>query len=192
MNQFNNFLKLLGVLLMFSFFSSGVQAGSSYDYSFKTLSGQEPLPLSQYKGKVLLIVNTASECGFTKQYADLEKLYEKYRDRGLVILGVPSNDFGGQEPGSNQEIAKFCEVKFKVSFPMAAKEIVSGDKAHPFYLWAKKSLGFGTAPKWNFHKYLIDRNGKLVDFFNSTTSPDAARVHEAIEKLLAAEPNVKQ
>lgn len=192
MGQLSNYFKRLGVLLMFSIFSSGVQAGTSYDFSFKTLSGQEPLALSQYKGKVLLIVNTASQCGFTKQYADLEKLYQTYKDRGLVIIGVPSNDFGGQEPGNNQEIAKFCQVNFGVTFPMTAKEIVSGDKAHPFYLWAKKSLGFGTAPKWNFHKYLIDRNGKLVDYFNSTTSPDAPRVHEAIEKLLAAEPDSKQ
>lgn len=177
---------------MFSFFASGVQAGSSYDFTFKTLSGEQPLPLSQFKGKVLMIVNTASQCGFTKQYADLEALYKKYQDRGFVILGVPSNDFGGQEPGSNEEIAKFCQVQFKLSFPMAAKEIVSGDKAHPFYLWAKKTLGFGTAPKWNFHKYLISRDGQLVDYFNSTTSPNANRVHKAIEKLLAAEPDSKQ
>lgn len=177
---------------MFSFFSSGAQAGSSYDFSFKTLSGQQPLPLSQYKGKVLLIVNTASQCGLTKQYAGLEKLYEKYKDRGLVIVGIPSNDFGGQEPGSNQDIANFCQVNYSVSFPMAAKEIVSGEHAHPFYKWAKKTLGFGTAPKWNFHKYLIDRNGKLVDYYNSTTSPDATRLQEAIEQLLATEPNSTQ
>lgn len=176
---------------MFAIFSSGVQAGSSYDFSFKTLSGEQPMPLSQFKGKVVLIVNTASKCGFTKQYAGLEKLYEKYKDQGLVILGVPSNDFGGQEPGSNQEIASFCQLNFGVSFPMASKEIVSGDKAHPFYQWAKKTLGFGTAPKWNFHKYLIDRNGQLVDYFNSTTSPEATRVQEAIENLLAKEQEPK-
>lgn len=192
MGQLNKFLKALGGLLMVSLFSSSAQAGNGYDFSFKTLSGQHPLPLSQYKGKVLLIVNTASKCGFTKQYAELEKLYEKYKDRGFVILGVPSNDFGGQEPGSNEEIANFCQVNFGVTFPMAAKEIVSGDQAHPFYRWAKQTLGFGTAPKWNFHKYLIDRNGRLVDYFNSTTSPDATRVHEAIEKLLADEPDSKQ
>ena len=172
---------------MFSFFSSGTQAGSSYDFSFRTLSGQKPLPLSQFRGKVLLIVNTASQCAFTKQYAALEKLHEKYKDRGLVILGIPSNDFGGQEPGDSEEIAKFCQVNYNISFQMTAKEIVSGEKAHPFYKWAKKTLGFGTAPKWNFHKYLIDRNGRLVDYFNSTTSPDAIRVQEAIEKLLATE-----
>lgn len=170
---------------MFSFLSSSVQAGSSYDFSFKTLTGEQPLPLSQFKGKVLLIVNTASQCGFTKQYAGLEKLYEKYKDQGFVILGVPSNDFGGQEPGSNQDIASFCQLNFGVSFPMAAKEVVSGNSAHPFYQWARKTLGFGTAPKWNFHKYLIDRDGHLVDYFYTTTAPDASRLHDAIEQLLA-------
>lgn len=185
-------LKTLGGLLMVSLFAVGAQAGNCYEFSFRTLLGQQPLPLLQFKGKVLLIVNTASQCGFTKQYAELEELYKTYKDRGLVVLGVPSNDFGGQEPGTNQEIANFCQLNFGVSFPMASKEIVSGDKAHPFYQWAKKQLGFGTAPKWNFHKYLIDRNGNLVDYFNSTTSPSAARVHDAIEKLLASEPDVSQ
>jgi len=113
-------------------------------------------------------------------------LYEKYKDKGLVIIGVPSNDFGKQEPGSNDEIASFCKLNYGVSFPMAAKEDVVGDNAHPFYKWAYKTLGFGTAPKWNFHKYLIDRQGKLADYFNSTTAPDAPRLIKAIEKLLDA------
>ncbi len=174
---------------MVSSFSSNTQAStpqpeSAYDFSFKTLVGGKPLPLSQFKGNVLLIVNTASKCGFTKQYEGLEQLYQHYHASGLVILGVPSNDFGSQEPGTDTEIAEFCRLNYGVSFPMAAKEVVSGQKAHPFYAWAKKTLGFGTAPKWNFHKYLIDRNGKLVDYFNSTTSPNAGRVHEAIETLL--------
>lgn len=153
---------------------------SAYDFSFQTLKGHEPLPLSSFKGKVLLIVNTASKCGFTSQYAGLEKLYETYKDKGLVIIGVPSNDFGSQEPGSSEEIANFCHVNYGVSFPMTAKEIVSGKNAHPFYIWAKKELGFGTAPKWNFHKYLINRDGKLVNYFFSTTSPEAPRLIKAI------------
>jgi len=157
---------------------------NAYDFSFHTLTGDKPLPLSAYKGKVLLIVNTASKCGFTPQYAALEKLYEKYKDRGLVIIGVPSNDFGGQEPGTDQDIANFCQVNFGVTFPMAAKEVVSGKNADPFYLWARKELGFGTAPKWNFHKYLINRKGELVDYFYSTTSPDATRFINALEKAL--------
>ncbi len=161
-----------------------VSTTTAYDYSFKTLMDEEAAPLSNYKGKVVLIVNTASQCGFTPQYAELEKLHETYKDKGLVVIGVPSNDFGAQEPGTGKEIAAFCRLNYGVSFPMMAKEIVSGDKAHPFYLWAKQQLGFGTAPKWNFHKYLIGADGKLVDYFNSTTSPTSPRVTEAIEKLL--------
>lgn len=156
------------------------ESQNAYDFSFKTLRGNHELPLSSFKGKVILVVNTASRCGFTPQYASLEKLYLKFKDKGLVIIGVPSNDFGAQEPGTNEEIAHFCKVNFGVTFPMTAKEVVSGEHAHPFYLWAKKELGFGTAPKWNFHKYLINRDGKLIDYFNSTTSPDAARLEKAV------------
>ncbi|WP_392538121.1 glutathione peroxidase [Legionella sp. 227] len=157
---------------------------NAYDYSFHTLRGNEPLPLSSFRGKVLMIVNTASKCGFTPQYARLEKLYEQYKDRGLVILGVPSNDFGGQEPGTEQEIASFCQVNYGVTFPMTAKEVVSGKNAHPFYLWAREKLGFGTAPKWNFHKYIINRKGELIDYFYSTTSPEAGRLVKVVEKAL--------
>lgn len=158
---------------------------NAYDYSFHTLTGHKPLPLSSFRGKVLLIVNTASKCGFTPQYAGLEKLYEQYKDKGLVILGVPSNDFGGQEPGSEEEITSFCQINYGVSFPMASKEVVSGKKAHPFYLWAKKKLGFGSSPKWNFHKYLIDQNGKLITYFYSFTAPNSSRLIKSIEKALA-------
>ncbi|WP_454782104.1 glutathione peroxidase [Legionella sp. WA2022007384] len=157
---------------------------NAYDYSFHTLRGHDSLPLSSFKGKVLIVVNTASKCGFTPQYARLEKLYETYKDRGLVILGVPSNDFGGQEPGTEEEIASFCQVNYGVTFPMAAKEVVSGKDAHPFYLWARQKLGFGTAPKWNFHKYLINRNGELIDYFYSTTSPEAGRLVKVVEQAL--------
>jgi len=157
---------------------------SAYDYSFYSLVGHHPLPLSSFKGKVLIVVNTASKCGFTPQYAALEKLYERYKSRGLVILGVPANDFGRQEPGSEEDIAHFCQVNYGVTFPMTAKEVVSGDNAHPFYRWAKQELGFGTAPKWNFHKYLIDRNGKLINYFYSTTSPDSRRFVKAVEEAL--------
>jgi glutathione peroxidase len=159
---------------------------SAHDFSFTTLAGGEPMPLSAYTGKVLLIVNTASQCGFTPQYDGLEKLYQEYKEKGLVVIGVPSNDFGGQEPGSSEEIAQFCKLNFGVSFPMASKEVVSGEKAHPFYIWAKEELGFGTAPKWNFHKYLVGRDGALVDYFNSTTAPDAERLKNAVEKALEA------
>jgi glutathione peroxidase len=132
-----------------------------------------------------LIVNTASKCGFTGQYEGLEKLYTTYKDKGLVVIGVPSNDFGAQEPGTSEEIAKFCKLNYGVSFPMTSKEIVSGDEAHSFYKYASEALGFGTAPKWNFHKYLVNRKGVLVDYFNSTTSPDSASIKTAIESALS-------
>lgn len=164
--------------------SNSLHHDNAYDYSFHTLQGHEPLPLSSFQGKVVLIVNTASKCGFTPQYARLEKLYKDYKDRGLVVLGVPSNDFGSQEPGTEKEISNFCQVNYGVTFPMAAKEVVSGKNAHPFYLWAKQKLGFGTAPKWNFHKYLINRKGELIDYFYSTTAPDAGRVLKVIGKAL--------
>jgi glutathione peroxidase len=180
-------LLLTGVVMWpFSRANAASQDGTAYDYSFTTLIGEKPLPLSQFKGKVVLVVNTASQCGFTKQYDGLQKLYDTYKDQGFVILGVPSNDFGAQEPGSSEEIATFCKKNFGVTFPMASKQVVSGDEAHPFYLWARKTLGFGTAPKWNFHKYLIGRDGALLDYFNSTTSPEADSLKTAIEKALAA------
>ncbi len=157
---------------------------TAYDFSFEKISGGQ-LPLADFKGKTLLIVNTASECGFTKQYKDLQQLYDEFKNRGLVVIGVPANNFGGQEPGSNSEIANFCETRFAVSFPMAAKVDVVGKNAHPFYKWAGSVLGFGTKPKWNFHKYLVNKNGELIDYFNSTTSPLSDRVKQAIESGLS-------
>ena len=157
---------------------------SAYDFIFETLRGEKTLALSQFAGKILLIVNTASKCGFTGQYEGLETLYQHYQDKGLVVLGVPCDDFGHQEPGSSDDIAEFCQVNYGVSFPMTKKEHVKGADAHPFYVWAKKTLGFGTAPKWNFHKYLIDRQGNLIDYFSSPTKPSSKRVMAAIEKYL--------
>jgi glutathione peroxidase len=181
------FFVALGAFVMFSFLSSKAadQQGSAHDFAFTKLLGGDPLPLSDFKGKVVMVVNTASKCGFTPQFKVLEAVNAKYKEQGFVMIGVPSNDFGGQEPLNAEGIAKFCELNYGVTFPMTGKEVVSGDNAHPFYKWASKTLGFGTAPKWNFHKYLIDRNGKLVDYFNSTTAPDAERVTTAIEALLA-------
>ncbi|WP_058480611.1 glutathione peroxidase [Legionella waltersii] len=163
--------------------SSNTEKGA-YQFSFHTLVGHKPLPLSTYKGKVLMVVNTASKCGFTPQYKGLEELYVKYKDKGLVILGVPANDFGSQEPGTESEIAQFCQLNYGVSFPMTSKEVVSGKNAHPFFLWAREQLGFGSAPKWNFHKYLINRNGDVVNYFYSTTAPDSKRLVKQIEDLL--------
>ena len=159
-------------------------AQDAYAFSFNQLMSSQPLKLSDYKGKVMLIVNTASECGFTPQYKDLEALYQKYKDQGLVVIGVPSNDFGKQEPGSSEQIAKFCEVNYGVTFPMAKKEDVTGSDAHPFYQWAKAKLGTLSAPKWNFSKYLIDKKGNLVDYYISTTNPMDSKITKKIEKLL--------
>lgn len=177
---------LLITMSLFSMTPSYASESSknAYDFVFTELTKEEPMPLSKYKGKVILIVNTASHCGFTSQYEGLQKLYETYSSKGLIIIGVPSNDFGKQEPGNNKEIANFCKFNYGVSFPMTSKEVVSGSKAHPFYLWSKSQLGFGSAPKWNFHKYLVNRHGDLVDYFNSNTSPDSPRLINAVNKFL--------
>jgi glutathione peroxidase len=157
--------------------------GAAYRFSFVSIDGQ-PLPLSSFKGKSVLIVNTASQCGFTPQYTQLEDVWNRYKDKGLVVLGVPSNDFGGQEPGSDKEIKKFCEGNYDVDFPLTTKYDVMGPKAHPFYQWAAATGGDAAIPKWNFHKLLIDPNGNLVAEFPSKTKPDAAEITKAIEASL--------
>ena len=156
---------------------------TAHNFSFVTIDGQA-LPLSRYAGKAVLIVNTASRCGFTNQYADLQDLWQRYQDRGLVVLGVPSNDFGGQEPGSEVEIKSFCEVNFNVDFPLTEKAIVKGSEAHPFFRWAGESLGAMSKPRWNFHKYLITPDGRLADWFSSVTSPKSGRIIRAVEAVL--------
>ena len=158
---------------------------SAWDFSFETLDGK-PLPLATFRGKAVMVVNTASQCGFTPQYKSLEALNQKYHDRGLVVLGVPCNDFGGQEPGSAAEIQSFCDSNYNVTFPLAGKAHVSGKEAHPFYAWARQKVGVLGSPKWNFHKYLIAPDGSLADWFSTPTSPESARVLKAIEKVLPA------
>jgi glutathione peroxidase len=162
--------------------ASSALAKTAHDFAFETIDGG-PLPLSQYKGKTVLVVNTASFCGFTPQYEQLEALWKAKRDKGLIVLGVPSNDFGAQEPGSAKEIKDFCQSKYDVDFPLAAKVKVTGTDAHPFYQWATERKG---APKWNFHKYLIDAQGELVAAFDSKVRPDAAEVTAAIDRALGA------
>lgn len=144
-----------------------------------------PLPASQFTGKVVLLVNTASQCGFTPQYKGIQALWEKYRDQGFVVLGVPSNDFGGQEPGSNAQVHSFCELNYGVSFPLLEKQTVVGPNAHPLYRWAAAQTGPVGVPQWNFHKLLIGRDGRLVDWFSSLTDPNAAKLTKAIESSLA-------
>ena len=158
-------------------------SGSAYDFEFKGIDG-DPLPLSSFRDKAVLVVNTASQCGLTPQYDGLEALWSQYRDQGLVVLGVPSNDFGAQEPGTESEIKSFCETRFSVDFPMTAKAIVKGDAAHPFYKWAKSELGEAAEPKWNFHKILIGKDGRLVAGFGSRTEPGDPAVVAAIDGAL--------
>lgn len=153
---------------------------TAHRFSFTSIDG-DPLALERFAGKTLLVVNTASKCGFTGQYDGLQALWETYRDRGLVVLGVPSNDFLGQEPGTEQEIKTFCEVNFNIDFPMTSKVRVKGRKAHPFYVWAKQQSG---APRWNFHKYLISSEGNLVGSFSSRTKPQSEKLIAAVEANL--------
>ncbi len=154
-----------------------------YEVELKTIEGKSTT-LSNYQGQVLLIVNTASECGYTPQYEGLEKLYQQYQKQGLMVLGFPSNDFGGQEPGSNAEIKKFCQLKYKVSFPMFEKGAVSGKSKQPLYSFLLKE-GELTDPKWNFEKILISRQGKVLNRFRSGTQPMSDELKAAIEKALA-------
>lgn len=157
---------------------------TAFDHEFVAIDGK-PMPLADFRGKALLVVNTASFCGYTHQYQGLQALHERYESRGLVVVGVPSNDFGSQEPKSNGEIAKFCQGAFNVTFPLAGKQVVKGTTAHPFYLWARQTLGDVSVPRWNFHKYLVDRNGKLIGAFPSAVEPLSPKVVTAIEAILS-------
>lgn len=159
---------------------------NAHDYVFESIDGGA-LPLADYLGKAVLVVNTASECGFTPQYEDLQILWERNRDRGLLVLGVPSNDFGAQEPGGEAAIAAFCSSHYGVDFPMTRKVRVIGGDAHPFYRWIAETLGEDAAPRWNFHKYLIDANGDLVAMWPSKVEPLSDAIAEALDSALAQE-----
>ena len=169
---------------MFSFFNKSVSSGSTvaFDYNFKSIDGGQ-IKLSDYKDKVIVIVNVASRCGYTSQYEDLQSLYDNYKDKNLVVIGVPTNNFK-QEPGSNEQIKNFCETNFGITFPMTEKINVIGTNAHPFYKWAKDDFGISAIPKWNFHKIIIDKNGKVVDTFASFTKPSSKKFIKLIEKLI--------
>ena len=159
-------------------------ATSAYDFTMTTIEGA-PMPLAQYKGRVLLIVNTASFCGFTPQYEALEALSEKYKARGLTVLGVPSGDFAGQEYDDNTKIKAFCTAKFGIKFPLAEKADVIGPNAAPFYKWASATMGDAAVPKWNFHKILVGRDGRLIAAFPSKVTPDSPALVAAVDKALA-------
>ena len=154
-----------------------------FDFDIKDIN-EETFALEKLKNKTVLLVNVASNCGFTKQYAELQELYVKYSEKGLVVLGVPSNQFGGQEPGSNNEIKDFCETNFNITFPMTTKIDVKGENAHPIYLWAKENYGKAAVPKWNFHKILINKQGKIEDTYSSFTKPMSKKLRNKIEKIL--------
>jgi glutathione peroxidase len=167
---------LTGMVMTASLFG----ASSVHEFTLNSIEGK-PAPLSAYQGKVVLIVNVASRCGFTPQYAGLEALYEKYIDRGFVILGFPANNFGGQEPGTNEEIKTFCSSKYNVTFPMYSKISVKGDDKAPLYQFLTAT---GGEIQWNFTKFLVDKNGKVVARFEPKVTPESPEVAEAIEKAL--------
>ena len=153
-----------------------------FDFKIESISGNE-IDLSKYKDKAILLVNTASYCGFTKQYTDLQNLWDKYKKDGLIILGIPSNSFN-QEKNSNQEVKDFCEVNFNINFPMTKITIVKGDNAHPIYKWAKNNYGKSAVPKWNFYKILINKDGKIEDTYSSLTNPMSEKIQSKIKSIL--------
>jgi glutathione peroxidase len=183
--MFNKKIVIYLIIIMFSFLKTSMSENSKtfYDFKINSINGEE-LNLSIFKDKTILLVNVASKCGFTKQYDDMQKLYDDYKERGLVVIGIPSNQFGSQEPGSEAEIKNFCETNFNINFPMTSKYEVKGDNAHPIYIWAKETYGKSTVPKWNFHKILINKNGKVEDTFASFTGPLSNKIIKKLEKIL--------
>ena len=179
--------KVIFLLSIFMFFfktsATGNYEKKIYDFNIESITG-EIINFKDYKNKVILVVNTASYCGFTKQYDELQELWDLYKEKGLIVLGVPSNQFGGQEPGSDSEIKNFCETNFNISFPLTSKYDVKGENSHPIYLWAKNSYGKSTVPKWNFHKILINKNGKIQKTYSSFTNPMSKKLVLEIEKIL--------
>ncbi len=181
-------MRKLSLILMLCFAATAFAAGakSIYQFNMKAIDGQ-PVKLKHYKGKVVMVVNVASRCGYTPQYAGLEKLYEQYKDRGFVIVGVPANNFAQQEPGTNEEIKKFCSTKYNVTFPMMSKVSVKGDDKTPLYQYLTSAADdpqFGGEIKWNFTKFLVGRDGKLVARFEPAITPDSTQVKTAIESAL--------
>jgi len=165
--------------------SLGNNKEHAYDFTFNSLDGSE-INLSEYKNKVIVVVNVASQCGFTNQYEDMQKVWDTYKKKGLIIIGIPSNDFGNQEPGNNKEIKTFCETSFGITFPMTEKVSVKGENAHPFYIWAMESFGKSAIPKWNFHKIIIDRNGNVAETFSSFTNPTSKRFIKVLNNLIGS------
>ena len=175
----------IGITIIMFFFKSNVNANYDkifYDFKIESITG-ETIDFNEYKNKVILIVNTASYCGFTKQYTDLQELWDKYKSRGLIVLGVPSNSFN-QEKNNNSEVKEFCKVNFDINFPLSTITEVKGDKAHDLFKWAKNNHGKSAIPKWNFHKILINKEGKVEDTFSSFTNPTSKKLVSKIENIL--------
>ena len=175
----------IGITIIMFFFKSNVNANYDkifYDFKIESITG-ETIDFNEYKNKVILIVNTASYCGFTKQYTDLQELWDKYKSRGLIVLGVPSNSFN-QEKNKNSEVKEFCKVNFDINFPLSAITEVKGDNAHDLFKWAKNNHGKSAIPKWNFHKILINKEGKVEDTFTSFTNPMSKKLVGKIENIL--------
>jgi glutathione peroxidase len=170
---------------MFSFFNKTMSDNTKtfFDFKINSINGEE-LDLSSFKGKTILLVNVASKCGFTNQYDDLQKIYDDFKDKGLIVIGIPTNQFGGQEPGSEKEIKNFCETNFNITFPMTSKYEVKGANAHPIYIWAKDTFGKSTVPRWNFHKILINKNGEIIDTFASFTGPMSKKIINKLDQIL--------
>ena len=175
-------LTILVFMIFFKNFATANYNKLIYDFKINSITG-EVINFSDYQDKVILLVNVASYCGFTKQYSDLQKLWELYRDKGFVVIGVPSNSFN-QEKNSEKEIKNFCEVNFSINFPLTSIYEVKGNDAHEIYKWAKKNHGNSAVPKWNFHKILIDKDGKVIDTFVSFTNPMSKKITDVIDKIL--------
>ena len=175
--------KIIVVLIfMFGLFNTAKANYSklAYEFEFKGIDGNY-IKLSDYKNKVIIVVNVASRCGYTPQYENLQTLWSNYKDKGLIVIGVPTNNFK-QEPGTNEEIKDFCETNFGINFPMTEKINVIGGKAHPFYKWAKENHGISAIPKWNFHKIIVSKNGKIIDTFASFTKPTSEKFINIVER----------
>ncbi len=176
-------MKLLSFFFLFLFMSN-VSASDKvfHDFNIESISG-ETINLSDYESKVVLLVNTASKCGFTPQYSGLQKIYEKYKDDGFVVFGVPTNDFN-QEFSKDSDVKEFCEIRFGVEFPMSSIQPIRGENAHPIYKWIKSNVSVIGQPRWNFHKYLIGKDGKIINWFSSMTSPTSEGLVNQIETAL--------
>lgn len=182
----SNLKKILAIILISTFFNNSSFSENknvAYDFTFKDINGTIH-DLKQHEGKVLLMVNVASKCGFVNQYENLQDLYSEYKKKGLVIIGLPSNDFGSQEPGSNSEIKNFCESNFGITFPIMEKINIIGDQQHPFYKWAIQTYGKSALPKWNFYKILINKNGQVEEVYNSLTNPKSEKIINKLKEML--------